>query len=212
VKTLQTFVIIPAKRLDRAKSRLSTILKPGERRELSLAMLTHVIQSSLEAESVSRVVVVSSDDLILREAKTLGAEVIEDANDLNAAVTKAMSWCARRGATATLTIPSDLPLLQPKDLDEIMNLLGGRRGIVVCPSTDGGTNALLCSPPTLIKPRFGPRSFYRHICEARKRGIPYLTHCSPRVSFDVDIPLDLKRLIVGGTGVYAEMCLRKLLR
>jgi len=205
-------VIIPAKRLNRAKSRLSTILEPAGRRELSLTMLTRVIQSSLEAESVSGVVVISSDHLILREAKRLGAEVIEDANDLNAAVTKAMGWCARRGATATLTIPSDLPLLQPKDLDEIVNLLGGRRGIVICPSTNKGTNALLCSPPNLIKPRFGPRSFYRHISEARKRGIPYLTYCSPRVSFDVDIPLDLKRLIVGGTGVYAEMCLRKLLR
>jgi len=204
VKTLQTFVIIPAKRLDRAKSRLSTLLKPAERRELSLAMLRHVIQASLNAKSVCRVVVVSPDYLILREAKRLGAEVIEDVSDLNAAVTKAMSWCAKRGATATLTIPSDLPLLQPKDLDNMVTLLQGRRGIVLCPSTDRGTNALLCSPPNIIEPRFGPRSFYKHINEAHRQGLPYLTYHSSSLSFDVDTPLDLKRLKVGRKGVFGE--------
>jgi len=207
---LQTFVIVPVKRLDMAKSRLSTILTPNERRELALAMLTDVIQASIEAKSVDKVIVVSSDNLALRYVEGLGAHAMLDMGGLNAAVKRAMEWCAKHGATATLTIPLDLPLLKPMDIDGIVNLLGERRGVVLCPSTDGGTNALLCSPPNIIEPHFGPKSFHKHMLEASKRGVPCLIYNSPRVSLDIDTPMDFKRLVIGKVGAHTRMYLRRL--
>lgn len=197
--------------MSKAKSRLSALLGPQQRRELALLMLTHVIQASMKAKSVDGVVVVSSDNLILKKAREQGAFAIQDVDeDLNAAVARAMRWCAKRGATATLTIPSDLPLLRPTDIDEVVELVGEGGGVVLCPSYDGGTNALFCSPPNLIEPRFGSMSFYRHIYEASRRGLPYLIYESPRFSLDIDTPIDLKRLIGREVDVSTKLDLRRL--
>ena len=95
-----------------------------------------------------------------------------------------------------LIIPADLPLLAPEDLDNIFSMAPPNPSIVISPSYDGGTNALLCTPPDVILPQFGFNSFRKHISRASSNGISCSIYHSDRVSCDIDLPKDLNRLSI----------------
>ena len=68
--------------------------------------------------------------------------------------------CAKRGVTALLRLPLDVPLVQSNDIDELLALECAAPGLVIVPSRDGmGTNAILRTPPTLFPSHFGVGSF-----------------------------------------------------
>jgi len=210
---MRVFTIIPAKNLEKSKTRLTPILSPRERRNLSLAMLNDVIQASRSAKSVEKTVVVSPDDSILRLAEHFGLHAIRDAEvGLNEALAQAVEWCVKCNATMSLIIPSDIPLLKSEDLDSIVALAPKKTGAVICRSLDGGTNALLCKPPGLIAPMFGPQSFEAHSSEASRLGVSCLTYDSKRVSFDIDTPEDLCRLDLKECGPYTRRYLKLIRR
>src|SRR6266550_3800920 len=52
--------------------------------------------------------------------------------------------CAKRGVTALLRLPLDIPLVQSSDIDELLAVECAAPGLVIVPSRDGtGTNAIL---------------------------------------------------------------------
>jgi 2-phospho-L-lactate guanylyltransferase (CobY/MobA/RfbA family) len=95
-----------------------------------------------------------------------------------------------------------------RDLNGIIRL-SGKVSVVISPSMDGGTNALMLKPPNVIKTCFGPRSFEKHINEASKKGIPIRVYRSPRISLDIDSVQDLKTLLKVGRG---KVCHRFLIQ
>jgi len=95
------------------------------------------------------------------------------------------------GAEALLALPSDLPLLTSADLDELRTLALTEEGIIVAPSRDNGTNALLMRPPRAIAYAFGEASAGRHRALATKAGVPCRFYHSPTLALDIDRPEDL---------------------
>ena len=87
-----------------------------------------------------------------------------------------------------------------------------KRGIVICRSFDGGTNALLCKPPNVIAPQFGVGSFDKHAFEASKLCVPCVIYDSKRVSLDIDTPEDIDRLVVENCGIYTRRFLKRFLK
>jgi 2-phospho-L-lactate guanylyltransferase len=93
-----------------------------------------------------------------------------------------------------LMIAGDLPLLTSSALDRLI-AAAPERGVVLAPDRQSvGTNALLCSPPDVIPPCFGPNSFRRHVELAERAGVPVSVVDAPTLTFDVDVPEDLGRL------------------
>jgi 2-phospho-L-lactate guanylyltransferase len=70
-----------------------------------------------------------------------------------------------------------------------------------------GTNALLCSPPDALTPRFGPRSFERHLADARTSGLLTRILEIEALALDLDCLDDLEHLRQHG-GQPAEHLLR----
>jgi hypothetical protein len=68
-------------------------------------------------------------------------------------------------------------------------------GVRLVQSPDGGTNALVLSPPHAIPFRFGPGSAARHRAEAVHRGMRAESVPLPSLASDIDQPEDL---LVGG--------------
>lgn len=202
---MSVFVIIPVKSLRESKMRLSRCLSPADRRKLSYAMVSDVMYAAKKARKIDKILIVSSDITILGLAEDLGLCRIPDQDEgLNKALLQAMEWCTQFGASVSLIIPGDLPLLKPKDLDEIIDLAPKGKGVVICSSPDGGTNALLCKPANLLIPQFGPKSYERHVAEADKLGVPCLSYC-PRPAFlDIDTPEDLDRLKSEECGIFTR--------
>lgn len=184
--------IIPVKALPLAKSRLGALLSGPERRALVLAMLGDVLAALSAARSLDHVGVISADTVVLAHAAALGAEALPDhARDLNAAFVQAAAHYAARGAAATLALPADIPLVQPAEIDGLIAARRSARGMVIAPSRDGGTNALLVWPPLILPFLFGQGSLARHLAAAHERGLAARELRSPGLELDVDRPDDL---------------------
>jgi 2-phospho-L-lactate guanylyltransferase len=195
-RPVTAFAAIPVKGLSTSKSRLSASLDAEKKVRLITTMLNDVVRAVLTAKRVTRVVVVSPDRGALRLAVELGAEaVVEGEAGLNSAVDQVTRWCMGKGADSVLVLPADIPLVTADDIDLIVAMGSEPRSVVLAPSADGGTNALLRRPPDLIPPCFGPDSFERHLCAARARGVEAKVCTSPGLSMDIDSEDDLRRLL-----------------
>lgn len=192
---MAVFAVVPVKRLSVSKRRLSGVLNSQERRLLTLAMLEDVL-SALKSSVVQNVVVVSNDPLVCQVAVKFGVSYSSVAGvGLNADVGEATEWCVQRGAGSVLLLPADIPLLSFKDVNSIVALGIEASSVVLSPSLNGGTNALFQNPPNLIRACFGPKSFVKHVREARHKGLRVRFYCSVGVVVDVDSAEDLKRLL-----------------
>jgi len=190
------FVIIPVKKLDKAKSRLSPLLTDDERKKFCLKMLEDVLRTVKSTRRINQTVVVSKDPAVLQVAKTFDAASLKERKTgLNEAVSEAIDWCIEKSATSVLVLPADIPLVAPTDLNRILSL-GERAAMVISSSRSGkGTNALLLTPPNASPTFYGPRSFQRHIEEASKRKISLRRLSSPRIALDIDTVKDLMDFI-----------------
>ena len=185
------WLIIPVKPLGEGKSRLQAALSVAGRAELSRGWLAHLLATITEWGGCAGVVVVSRDPAVLAQAAAAGAQpLLEMENDLNAALEQARRWTIDAGAEAVLVLPADLPLLTVADLTQL-TAVAPTAGLVIAPSHDRGTNALLLRPPAAISYVFGEDSFTRHLALAAAAGITTHVVHSATLALDIDRPEDL---------------------
>ena len=97
---------------------------------------------------------------------------------------------AELGAKTLLIVPADMPTISAHDIDELLER--HTSGLSICPAIrDGGTNALVCSPPNAMPFQFGPDSARRHIDEAARRNVPHARIAMHAYFRDIDTPDDL---------------------
>jgi 2-phospho-L-lactate guanylyltransferase len=189
--------LVPVRGIANAKKRLASRSSVAEREALALAMLADMLGALTRARSVDRMVVVSADSDLLAHARRHGAEVIDEGEPrgLNAAVELASRALERDGVTRLLTIPGDVPLLDPGEIDRLFATDPLRHPVVLVPSGDQtGTNGLLTSPPTVIESCFEGASLAAHAKACRRAGIEPLVLRLAGFALDVDTPSDLSAL------------------
>lgn len=159
-------VVIPAKPLATAKSRLSDAA--GNRRpELALAMLLDTIEAARLAANVVAVLVVTDDDTISAAASELGAIAIADApaDGLNAAFRHGIETATAQypGAGVAL-LAGDLPAMRSSELEAALTVVASSPGMMVVADREGTGTTMLASPSAAqLRPAFGVGSFARHI-------------------------------------------------
>lgn len=187
-------VLIAAKQLALAKTRLAPVLPPIERSALAEAMFRDVLGAALGAAGADRVAVVSSDPSILGTAQSAGALAIDEQypRGLNAAVRLATGALIAQGADAVCTVLADIPLVTAADIDAALANLPGPPGVALVPSRDlSGTNIIARTPPDVIATRFGHLSLARHFDECRRLGVPCRVVRLDRPALDLDVMADL---------------------
>jgi 2-phospho-L-lactate guanylyltransferase len=195
--------LVPVKSLAATKSRLAAVLPRAELARLSLAMLQDVVAALRAAPSVSRVAVVTPDADVAEAARSCGAEPL---------------LCAEAGlnpsldaGTRALRLAVDAPLLvvlgdvagaRSQDVEALFAALReeGGRGVVLAPSRDGGTSALLRAPAGAIPARFGPESAKAHREAAARQGLPLRELALPSLALDLDRAEDLDRFLAACEG------------
>jgi 2-phospho-L-lactate guanylyltransferase len=191
-------VLIAAKHLAFAKTRLAAVMPEAERRALAQAMFRDVLAAATSARSADRVAVVSSDPVLLEEAKAAGAVVIDEEHPrgLNAAVRLATDALAAAGATQLCTVLSDIPLVTGRDIDEVFAAMPHGRGAVLVPSRDfSGTNIIARSPADAIATMFGHLSLVRHLDECRRAALPCEILRQSGPALDLDLLSDLLEFV-----------------
>ncbi len=186
------FVIIPVKKLNEAKSRLSPFLSENERKQFCLEMLEDVLTATRGTKSIFETIVVSKDPQVSQVVKNFHVFLFkENRAGLNQAISEAINWCISMNAKIALILPADIPLVSSEDLDKIL-AFGRTSSMVISPSRWGhGTNALLLNPPQAVQAFYGQDSFQRYIEEASRQGIRFHVYRSPRIALDVDTIVDL---------------------
>jgi len=188
--------IVPVKRFERAKSRLSGSAVDAQRPELAKAMLADVLLGLAEARLLDRIVVVSGEPDAVELAIHYGADHLDDADDSghNEAATLGIVDAIERGAECVALLPGDCPLLEGFELDR--ELEAQAPGVAIVPDHHGdGTNGLILSPPDVIAPSFGPGSRERHLRLAKEAGARCRIATIPSVALDLDTADDLSALL-----------------
>lgn len=177
---------------------MSGFLTGAERKELVLAMLRDMLGALKRSELPERCLVVTIDERVCELSKELGFDLIieKDQRGESASVDEASLICAEMGATSVLRIPGDIPLITPLDIDFILDRPLPQPSVIIVPSRDRfGTNAILQTPPNVIRSQFGRDSLRKHIEDAKRFEIPYSVIENPRIGLDVDEPEDLRALV-----------------
>ncbi|CAN5674884.1 2-phospho-L-lactate guanylyltransferase [soil metagenome] len=187
--------LLPVKRLDRAKGRLSGWLDPDERAALALALFEDALDLCTSTPWL-KWWVISDDGEVLTIAADRGFGSIEDmGTGLNDALKLAITDVVNHGADSVTVIPSDVPLAYEEDVRDLVDT-GATSDVVVVPSDDdGGTNGLYLAPPDLLEPRFGSASLKAHVDAAADRHLRCSILALPRLALDIDTIKDVEAFL-----------------
>jgi 2-phospho-L-lactate guanylyltransferase len=206
---MNLWLIVPIKSLSQGKSRLTPSLSAAERRRLSQELLEKTLSVIFSVDEFAGVVVVSRDREALMAAQQAGAVTLTEVDlahgghkdshqtagpefYLNGALHQAREHVVARGADAILILPADLPLLTQEELQRLIHRgKAMEQGVVIAPSRNGGTNALLLRPPSAIDFAYGSDSFHRHLEQAHRNNLPTQIVESAALALDLDLPEDL---------------------
>ena len=202
--------ILPVKRLDQAKQRLSPHLDDETRRRVARALLEDAL-TLCDAVDFLDWLVVTDDNTVVELVEKKGIRSVRDRGEgLNAAIGLGVAAALAAGAGSITMIPCDVPLAFKGDLVDLLDT-GATSDVVVVPSErDGGTNGLYLSPPDLLEPRFGQGSLRRHIEVAEQSSLRCALLSLPRLSLDIDTIEDVREFL--GKPAHAPSHTRDLLQ
>jgi 2-phospho-L-lactate guanylyltransferase len=190
------WVVVLVKGFDSAKQRLSPALDPQARRSLAVRNAERALRA---ARAGDRVLAVCGSLEAAELARTLGAEVLleERPAGQNPAARRGLEHAEAGGAAAVLLLSSDLPLVSPEVVTEMISTgqrMGSPAALAAAATGRGGTNALYLSPPGSVGLHFGEASLEKFAGDAAERGVPFEIFESSSLALDLDEPSDLEAL------------------
>lgn len=214
--TVRWSLVVPAKRLGAAKTRLAPLTGGGHgsghgdghglHAELVLALLADTVAAGRACPAVADVLVVTDDERAAAVVRALGARTVPDEPDRG--LNPALAHGARAsGSAAVAALSSDLPALRPGELAAALGAAAAvPRGFVADAAATGTT--LLTAVGVALDPRFGRGSAAAHAAS----GALALTGDWPGLRRDVDTPADLREAAGLGLGPATAALLPRLPR
>jgi 2-phospho-L-lactate guanylyltransferase len=199
----QWSVVVPAKRLVVAKTRLTPLTAalgdelPDGHRDLVLALLADTVAAALSSPAVGLVLVVTDEPRAAAVVSRLGARTVRDEPDdgLNAALTHGARQARAAAAGPVAALSSDLPALRAAELTAALRAAVEVPRAFVADAQGSGTT-LLAVRDGELDPRFGRGSAAAH---AAGGAVP-LTGEWPGLRQDVDTADDLQAACRLGVG------------
>ncbi len=176
-----------------AKTRLSPVLANDAREKLALLLFENTLQFFMRTRAGEPIGVVTASRETAAIGKKYGASIIEETahGDINAAACRASAWANDIGATSLLVVHADIATLVDEEVDRLL-AARERCSVAIGVSADGGTNALLLTPPDAIPFCYGPNSAKAHEAAARLSGRSSEKLQLAYLSRDIDTPQDLR--------------------
>ncbi|WP_369139749.1 2-phospho-L-lactate guanylyltransferase [Modestobacter versicolor] len=199
----QWSVVVPAKRLVAAKTRLTPLTAalggalPAGHGDLVLALLGDTLAAARRSPAVGLVLVVTDEPQAAAVARALGAETVGDEPDdgLNAALAHGAGQARLRTGGPVAALSSDLPALRADELTAALTAAAALPRAFVADAAGTGTT-LLAVRDGQLEPRFGAGSAAAH---AAAGAVP-LDGDWPGLRQDVDTPADLHAACWIGVG------------
>ena len=195
--TTDIWAAVPVKEFAGAKQRLASLLTPDQRQALAAAMLEDVLAALVDSP-LAGIIVNTVDPIASELARRYGARVVTGgARDGHTGAVMAMARIlGGEGREGMLTVPGDIPRVTSAEIAAIIEARRPAPSVTIVPAHDErGSNAVLCSPPTVMQLRFGDDSFLPHLASARTLGIEPTIVKLPGIGLDIDQPQDLRALM-----------------
>lgn len=200
-----TWALIPVKRLNFVKQRLSGILTLPQRKEIFLAMLNDVINVLQASDLIKGLAIVTADPEVkkivessINAVKPVTFILEKDSLTLNGALNYAIRELESYNTTRVLILHGDLPFIRLEALNKLVKLADLYQMVIIPDRHFKGTNGLLLNPLKIIRPAFGADSFSKHLAKAKAMDLLYYIYAHPALGHDIDTPADLLRLFKDG--------------
>jgi 2-phospho-L-lactate guanylyltransferase len=190
------YALVPLKDFTLAKRRLDAVLSREECAHLAGCMARDVLRALKSTRGIGGIGILGQGPGPAALAAEWGVELLPDqgGGDYRAALAAAVATLIARKLPGLLVLPGDLPTLSSAELGAL--LATHRHGVTLCTAArDGGTNALLLTPPDAVPCLFGPDSARRHLEAAAAAGITGRAADLPGFARDIDTPDDLQWLL-----------------
>jgi 2-phospho-L-lactate guanylyltransferase len=188
-------VVVPIKRFDLAKQRLSPAASVEQRTSLARDMAETVLRELAASTAHDGVLVVSDEESLRPLAAQLSFNYLDDpGGGLNAAIAAAIAHTMRGGCEDIAIVHADLPLFTAREFDSLAaaHLAGPKRKMTIVPDRwNDGTTIRFCRPADAVPPLYGPGSARRHRGVAIEQGLAVEDSPSATLSVDCDTPEDL---------------------
>ena len=196
------WAVIPVKELSGAKQRLAALLSPHERQSLATTMLEEVLAALAGATRLAGVALVTLDPHATQLARHHGWRIITEGARAGhtGSVDAARHLLAAEGIPGILTLPIDIPLVTPAEIDSALAAHAAAPSFTpsftIVPAHDEmGSNTIILSPPLAVPLRFGENSYHPHLAAARAAGVEPTIVTLPGIAMDIDHPADLRRFL-----------------
>ncbi len=157
--------------------------------------------------------VVTPDAKIAEIAQSFGAEaMLLDVPGLNPSLDEATRRVCEMGASRLLITLGDVACALPEEISTLFERLDdqGGLGVVLAPSDDGGSSALLRAPADGLANRFGKNSAALHRELAKSVGLAYSECRLPSLAVDLDRLADVPALLASPGAPNTKATLRAL--
>lgn len=199
-------LIIPVKRLERAKTRLEGVSEACRRR-LALSFAVDAVDAALAGGRVERVLVVTADAEAAADLRRRGAVIVEETQDagLNSAVEDGVAAVRQDDPMRRIAVMTgDVPAASAAEIDAALASAERHPRAVLADAESTGTVLLTANPlagpaapsPVSLRPQFGQDSYARHMAA----GHIALPGDCPGLRRDVDTREDLEAARVLGVG------------
>jgi 2-phospho-L-lactate guanylyltransferase len=192
------WALVPIKRFPAAKSRLSTVFSREECNRLAESMARDVLRALIAAPEIAGIAILTAEPSLAQFPEAAGARLFAETpgGDYCADLAATAASLAASGARTLVVLPSDLPTLSAASVRALLTAhTTTPEGVTVAAARDGGTNALVLTPPTIMPFLFGPDSATRHMAAASARGVACQRLDIPAFARDIDTPEDVQWLI-----------------
>ena len=191
-KTEKIWALVPIKAFGKAKTRLHPALAADQCASLARHMATDVVMALQNVRMLQGITLLGEEPVVAEFARELDCDFLAETSgaDLSSKLDNAADHLKLAGVDVLLVVPSDLPMLRAADIDQLLK--EHKDGLSICPaSRDGGTNALVMSPPGAIEFCFGRHSAKHHLeaADSAKLRTEKISHAA--FSRDIDTPDDL---------------------
>lgn len=188
-------LIVPVRGFDDAKSRLSSVLNPSQRRALAQNCARGVLT---RATSCSRFVVCDNDEVSQWAVSLHATPIRVTSQGLNPSLTESIPLIkAQSRIDLFLITHADLPLSEPLDLliDSLQSDNNESESIIIIPDRHHDGTNVLGIPASLIDSwtfQYGRGSFAQHVQQAQTTGLTIRVIEDPHIGLDLDTADDLQ--------------------
>ena len=185
--------IIPVKKFDDSKNRLSSFFTLEEKKELVKCMLFDVCDVLVRSSYINEIVIVTSENEISQYENYEQIIRLEENHNsgVNNAVEIGNKYFIKKGFDATIVIPGDIPLINNQVLEKVFEYTNENQVIITPSIREDGTNLLFRSPPDIMQTSYDNNSYSSHLEMINDNNLQYSVYLEDAIRLDLDEPRDI---------------------